>query len=235
MRKTAEESKKPPLEARVDSLWVADEPDVLGAVGAEGDEPAAAADDTAATPVDLQEKAKRWDAIAPLIEPLLEKFGNVDAIHAAADQHGSEIAQLRDSHEVAAIATKLQQEVAVGKLDPSAYDEKLRYEVLANRIYRNELNGALASAKEQFPEMDEELVRHLARHPRAVHALAAHTHHRSRKIASDAEQRAVANYIASKANAGAAPESAKGASPVTSGASYKPKGTFGRWLGGHGM
>ncbi|HEY3332593.1 MAG TPA: hypothetical protein VGK19_21360 [Capsulimonadaceae bacterium] len=221
--------------ANADTLDVNAEPDVLAAVGANptAQAVAEAAEEASADGVKtVEERARLWDMAAPLIEPLLEKFGSVENVAAVAGRHADEVQRLREEREVAAIADKLRREVTDGVLSPEAFDEKLRYEVLANRIFQNEIDNALCAAREQFPHMDEELVRHVAKHPRAVHTIAEHTHHRTRKLVADAERRAIAEYVASKASPATQPEPAQGASPVTAGASYKPRGSFSRWLGG---
>jgi len=220
-----------PVDERVESIFVADEPDVLGAVGAKYGT-AKPTDDHAQSEKTLEERARLWDMAAPLVEPLLAKFGSIDNVAAMANQHASEIQKLREERDVAAIADKLRQQVAEGQLSPEAFDEKLRYEVLANRIFQNEIGNAFSAAREQYPQMDEELVRHVARSPQAVVTLAEHTHKRTAKVIEHTKRNAVAEYLASKGTPPPKPETTQGASPVTAGASYKPRGNFSRWMGG---
>ena len=218
--------------SEADVVSVNDEPDPLKAVDAtEADDAPEVQDKPVA--LSASEKAKRWDAVAPLIEPLLEKYGSVDAVQAAADQHAQEVTALRDAQDVNAISKRLHDKVSSGNLSPDAYQERLRYEVLASRIYRNELANAMSAAKAKYPLMDEELVQTVSARPEQVMALAAHTHKRTAKVSADAERRAVGQYIAAKAKAAdTAPEPGRGDAPVTTGADYKPKGSFSKWLTG---
>lgn len=153
---------------------------------------------------------KLLDSVKPLLEPLLEQFGGVEGLQAEVARQEAAAAQAAQeaqaAQDQAAIAARVTKQIEAGQLPEEAYEAAVRHQVAEARLYRIEMQSAVQLAAQEYPDMDQELVKALASDPAAVKALAQHTHTRiaalkaqhAKEIAT-AGQKAIAEYVATHA------------------------------------